>query len=194
MRADLKAEARTLLSNYSFGYEIENKYKKIMLNFLAQDDAPFSKHNKKGHFTASAWLLSADLSYVLLTKHAKLRKWVQLGGHIEESDVSFLSACLREVEEESGIRLARYSVDNSFVIDIDIHSIPQTKEMPEHLHYDITMCFVVDVDKEYNNIIRSEESLQLSWILLDDIFALSSDAALLRMATKTKTLIISKQG
>jgi len=188
MYRDLKTEVKTLLENYSLGYEIENEYRHIMLDFLEQDKDPFSRSNKNGHFTASAWLLSADLLYVLLTKHAKIGKWFQLGGHIEKTDVSFLSACLREIREESGIVLPKQSIANSFVIDIDIHLIPQTDEMPEHPHYDITVCFVVE--RENSHVIRSKESLLLSWITLDKISTLSHDAALLRMVSKTKGLSV----
>ena len=36
-----------------------------------------------GHFTGSAWLVSADGDRVLLTHHRKLNRWLQLGGHAD---------------------------------------------------------------------------------------------------------------
>jgi 8-oxo-dGTP pyrophosphatase MutT (NUDIX family) len=55
------------------------------------------------HVTAGALVLSADRRSVLLTLHAKARRWFHLGGHCEDRDVTLAGAALREATEESGI-------------------------------------------------------------------------------------------
>ena len=55
------------------------------------------------HLTASCFVFTPDLSRVLLCFHKKGQFWVQLGGHIEASDVSVAAAALREAREEGGI-------------------------------------------------------------------------------------------
>ena len=55
------------------------------------------------HLTASTLVLSADLDRVLLTLHAKARRWFQLGGHCEPGDTTLAGAALREATEEGGL-------------------------------------------------------------------------------------------
>src|SRR3954465_12963044 len=64
------------------------------------DDAenPFRRERLAGHFTASAWVVSADGMRALLTHHRKLGLWLQLGGHADgERDLQV--AALKEAEE-----------------------------------------------------------------------------------------------
>ena len=55
------------------------------------------------HLTASCFVLTPDLSRVLLCFHRKGQFWVQLGGHLEPGDVSLADAASREAREEGGI-------------------------------------------------------------------------------------------
>jgi 8-oxo-dGTP pyrophosphatase MutT (NUDIX family) len=55
------------------------------------------------HVTAGVLVLSADQRHVLLTLHAKARRWFHLGGHCEPQDRTLGSAALREGVEESGV-------------------------------------------------------------------------------------------
>lgn len=73
------------------------------LSFLAARPDALWRSCEPGHLTASTLVLSADQSSVLLTLHARLGRWLQLGGHFEPGDRSVLGAALREAREESGI-------------------------------------------------------------------------------------------
>jgi 8-oxo-dGTP pyrophosphatase MutT (NUDIX family) len=55
------------------------------------------------HLTASCFVLTPDLSKVLLCFHRKGQFWVQLGGHLEPGDASMADAAFREAREEGGI-------------------------------------------------------------------------------------------
>jgi len=55
------------------------------------------------HVTAGALILSADASEVLLTLHAKARRWFHMGGHCEPADTTLVGAAAREAHEESGV-------------------------------------------------------------------------------------------
>ncbi|NUU19187.1 NUDIX domain-containing protein [Cellulomonas humilata] len=55
------------------------------------------------HLTASCFVLTPDLSSVLLCFHRKGQFWVQLGGHLEPGDTSLADAAHREAREEGGI-------------------------------------------------------------------------------------------
>ena len=128
---NVKNDLEEILSDYSSESSVEIQYKQKMLNFLRANENPIYLTNTAGHFTASAWIVSHDGKSVLLTEHAKLGKWFQLGGHIEEEDSSFLNACLREAIEESGI--VALTLDGSFIIDLDIHEIPEYKGVQRSL-------------------------------------------------------------
>jgi len=40
---------------------------------------------------------------VLLTLHARIGRWLQTGGHLQESDATLAAGALREAREESGL-------------------------------------------------------------------------------------------
>jgi ADP-ribose pyrophosphatase YjhB (NUDIX family) len=55
------------------------------------------------HVTAGVLVLSDDHRHVLLTLHAKARRWFPVGGHCEPQDPTLAAAALREGVEESGV-------------------------------------------------------------------------------------------
>lgn len=146
--------------------------------FLGSHAAVFERSHRAGHFTGSAWLVSADGACVLLTHHAKLRRWLQLGGHAD-GDADLARVALREAEEESG--LTELAVEGA-IFDIDRHRIPARGQEPEHWHYDVRYV-VRAVGSE--KVAISAESLALAWKpareIADDPQA---DDSLRRMATK----------
>src|SRR5579859_1374523 len=103
------------------------------VDFLAGGDRVFLREALEGHFTGSAWLVSADGERVLVTHHRKLGRWLQLGGHAD-GDSDLARVALREAEEESG--LTGLSVEPD-VFDLDRHRIPARAQDPEHWHYDV---------------------------------------------------------
>ncbi len=104
-------------------------------DFVARNPAAFGRDpHSGGHVTASAFVLSPDGAATLLTHHAKLDRWLQLGGHCDGiADTAFVA--LKEAYEESG--LARLRLASDQVYDVDIHEIPARGADPAHLHYDI---------------------------------------------------------
>jgi 8-oxo-dGTP pyrophosphatase MutT (NUDIX family) len=145
---------------------------------VAVDDDPFVRERLSGHFTASAWLVSADDARVLLTHHRKLDRWLQLGGHAD-GDRDLARAALREAEEESG--LDGLTVQPG-IFDIDRHWIPEHKGVPAHWHYDVRYVVRAGIGEAF---VVGDESHDLAW---RDIAVLSDDEAadpsLRRMARK----------
>lgn len=130
------------------------------------DDAenPFLRSRLAGHFTGSAWLVSADGARVLLTHHRKLNRWLQLGGHADgERDLA--KVALTEAEEESGLT-GLVLEDGAALFDIDKHWIPERPDVPGHWHYDARYV-VRAVGSEAFAI--SEESLALAWREVSDV-------------------------
>lgn len=148
------------------------------LRFLASSAHVFERTHAPGHFTASAWLVSADGERVLLTHHRKLGRWLQLGGHAD-GERELAQVALREAEEESGLRDLR--VEGS-IFDLDRHLIPARGEEPAHWHYDVR--FVVRATASEIPVV-SGESLALAWRSIDELARdPHTDVSLRRMANK----------
>lgn len=91
---------------YSGNYQINDQRDQDMAertSKLIKDEAlAFSKKLLSGHITASVFLINATRDKVLLTHHAKLGKWLQLGGHCDGIKDPFFNAH-KEAYEESGL-------------------------------------------------------------------------------------------
>lgn len=147
--------------------------------FLASAPTVFERGHAAGHFTGSAWVVSADAQRVLLTHHRKLDLWLQPGGHAD-GDSDLARVALREAEEETGV--AGLRLRDREIFDLDCHAIPARGSEPEHLHYDVRYVVQAGDDERF---VVSEESHALAW---RDIAGLAADpqadASVRRMATK----------
>ncbi len=174
---------KTLLEQYHPTAPEEIDAKRDMLTFLAQYKDCFERTLEVGHFTASCWLLSKDGSHALLTHHAKLGFWVQLGGHCD-GDPDVLAVGLKEAQEESGIMGIHPVSDQLF--DIDIHLIPARKHEPEHYHYDVRFLLQVTSDEQF---VVSHESKELRWVSKDIHSLPPGSESVLRMFKKWQEFI-----
>lgn len=168
-----------LLDAYAQRWPAEAATLSEFRTLLAEGGAlPFLRDRLAGHFTGSAWLVSADGRRVLLTHHRKLGIWVQLGGHAD-GDTDLAGVALKEAEEESGLTGLRVEPE---LFDIDRHWIPERGNVPGHYHYDAR--FVVHAGGGEDFVV-SEESHALAWREIGAI-ARSTDAdpSLRRMAGK----------
>ena len=150
-------------------------------DFLATSPAVFERSHLCGHFTGSAWLVSADGERVLLMHHRKLDRWLQPGGHAD-GDSDLAQVALREAQEETGVEGLR--VEDS-IFDIDRHRIPARGDEPEHWHYDVRYVIRADADESF---VVNAESHALAWRRVDDVAKDEAlDPSLRRMANKWLT-------
>jgi len=159
----LDAALRAQLADYARRYPEHAALADEFSTLLDDPENPFLRSRLAGHFTGSAWLVSADGARVLLTHHRKLDRWLQLGGHADgERDLA--QVALKEAEEESG--LGGLVLEDGVLLDIDKHWIPERTDVPGHWHYDAR--YVVRALGSETFAI-SEESLALAWREVVDV-------------------------
>lgn len=151
-------------------------------DFVEQYPNCFERSLQIGHVTGSAWIINPEATHTLLTHHAKLDRWLQLGGHADgEGDV--LNVALREAREESG--LEEITVPSDAIFDVDIHTIPARAGEPVHFHYDVR--FLLHADRS-TPLQINRESKELAWIPLEKVQELNPEASMARMVAKTLRL------
>lgn len=147
-------------------------------DWLRNEPRPFHRETQAGHFTGSAWLVSADGERVLLMHHRKLQRWLQLGGHAD-GDAALPNVALREAQEESGLVDLEVLPD---IFDVDLHVIPARRDEPEHWHYDVRYVVVARGSEAFT---VNEESLDLAWRPVAELAVdPAADISLRRMAAK----------
>lgn len=147
-------------------------------DFLSSHPAVFLRSHAPGHFTGSAWLVSADGERVLLMHHRKLDRWLQPGGHAD-GDADLARVALREAQEETGVAGLQLEQE---IFDIDRHRIPARADEPEHWHYDVRHVVRAGADERF---IVNQESHALAWRpVLELASDATLDASLRRMADK----------
>ena len=173
-----------LLERYALVHPSESGVVERMRGFVEAHEDCFERSCLEGHVTGSAWILSDDHERVLLTHHAKLGRWLQLGGH-SDGDPDPFRVALREAREESGLReLLLFDPDGDpFPLDIDIHEIPSRAAEPAHLHYDVRYLLVAAPGQR---LVRSDESRELRWVERSRLRELSRERSLLRLEEKAR--------
>ncbi len=73
------------------------------LECLATGPSSVRREGSPDHLTASAVVLDASRTHVLLVLHKKVKLWLQPGGHGEDGDTDLSAAALREAVEETGV-------------------------------------------------------------------------------------------
>ena len=168
-----------LLNSHVGQDQNEQKMTQRTIAFVNDYTNCFDRELLIGHITGSAWILDKSGLFVLLTHHRKLNRWFQPGGHCD-GDCDVMNVALKEAIEETGV--SEIELVNEGIFDIDIHTIPERKGVPEHLHYDIRFLFRADKDLP---LLITEESNDLGWIELSKVEELNSEESMMRMVRKT---------
>jgi 8-oxo-dGTP pyrophosphatase MutT (NUDIX family) len=176
-----------------YGLEQKNITEKF-IDFIDKNPKALYRENLVGHVTGSALVfnLMTGETQVLLTLHAKLNMWLQLGGHADgETDLK--QVALRETEEESGLTelsLITSSLDAS-IFDLDIHWIPPHKNVPGHYHYDVRYLVRTSTPEK---IQINSESKRLEWFILEKCYSLTSELSMHRQFDKLEWYLKSSRG
>lgn len=175
-----KASFIDSLKLYNPSDQKEKGYKDQFLELLKIENC-YTRESLKAHFTASAWVTTPEHDKVLLLHHAKLDRWLQPGGHAD-GETDLLAVAQKELLEETGVDA---TLSGQTFFDIDIHTIPEHKSVPEHQHFDVRYHFIVD---EKTTIRQNEESRDIKWFKIDKVAEVTGgEDSILRMITKTRS-------
>lgn len=171
------------LANHAAADVTEAKHLATIREFVSENsDAFWQRATIAGHVTGSAFVVNQAHTHTLLLHHAKLNRWVQPGGHIDDNDDSPAAGALREALEETGI--ATLSLASDVLFDVDVHAIPERnkdgKHEPAHYHHD-ARYLVIAADR---TVKLSDESLGFRWVALAELATGNHESGLVRMANK----------
>lgn len=154
--------------------EQEKEDKEMMIFYMDTFNDVLTRNNKVCHFTSSAFVINQEKTKVLMEYHNIYKSWTWEGGHADgESDL--LSVAVREVEEETGVKVLDY--ENSKIESLDIlptlGHFKHGKWVSAHLHLNVAYIFYADDTKTIRT--RLVENSDVGWKNIDDIFCLSSE-------------------
>jgi 8-oxo-dGTP pyrophosphatase MutT (NUDIX family) len=160
--------------------DAERSHYLAVIDLLTGGPKVFSRdHFTPGHVTASCFIVDRTGARLLLHRHRRLGRWLQMGGHCVEEEVP-ASAALREGAEESG--LEDLQLVQGGILDLDVHPIPSATGEPDHYHFDLR--YIARTETPDAIKMQEAESEELTWVPLEE--------AIIRMNEQGSTRAIRK--
>lgn len=143
-----------------------------LLSLLDGADDPTDRATLPGHVTCSAAVIDRE-QRVLHIGHKVTGLLLNPGGHVED-DRTLLSAALREVCEETGLRPGDLCLTPQFLgapIDIDVHDIDANPAKGEdaHQHFDFRFAFYLVPEQHPQLTLQDEEVAGARWLEFADV-------------------------
>jgi S-adenosylhomocysteine hydrolase/8-oxo-dGTP pyrophosphatase MutT (NUDIX family) len=167
----MKMSTKTTFNNYLHFYPEEISKLSLLAQLIESGNDIFSRKNFAGHITASAFVVNESSRQVLLLEHKALKKLLQPGGHIDSDDKNPIAAAIREVEEETGLKLQDLTYhpavpgSDQIPFDIDTHEIPENKKKgePFHYHHDFRFVFTTNKSDVAHDPLESNNFKWIDW-------------------------------
>lgn len=161
----LHADALATLSGWAPPNDAQAQLRDRYLALLTARADAMTRHCLPDHLTASTLVFDEDRRRVLLTHHAKARRWFQFGGHPEAEDTTLAGTALREAIEESGLSPADLTLD-TVPVELDAHPVPFCAPGAAVHHFDVMFSAVA---RHGSHHAVSDESLDVAWWPVDDL-------------------------
>ena len=135
---------------------------------------------RPGHLTGSSLIIRPEDSKILVLFHAKLKRWLQPGGHAD-CDGDMARVALREAIEETGITQLNIVEPP---IDLDIHIVDPPYE-DAHEHHDVRYLALAP---EGSCPRANYESTGFQWLDPSEIQQIDPDDGFIRLVERGLTM------
>ena len=108
-----KEKIREQLRQYCPWNEQEERDREVILRCLESMPDVFFRTSLTAHMSASAWVVNTTFDKALMAYHKLYDSWAWLGGHADGQE-DLLAVALKEVREESGIRVVEPVTEDIF--------------------------------------------------------------------------------
>ena len=152
-----------------------------ILNLLENHSNALDRNCRPGHLTGSSLIIRPQDSRILVLFHAKLKRWLQPGGHAD-SDGDMARVALREAIEETGIPQLEIVEPP---IDLDLHVVDPPYE-DVHEHHDVRYLVLAPEDSYPNG---NYESTGFQWLDPDELQQIEPDDGFIRMVERGLTML-----
>ena len=177
------------LKTYRGVDEREEGFRQTIMQHVAATPHWWHRDTLPGHVTASAFVVTPDLHWLLLHYHRKLHRWLQFGGH-DDGEQHPAKAALRELAEESGLNDFSF-FGQPIIFDLDIHEIPPLGQHPAHQHLDVRYLFVAPKEQALEP--RQGESNILRWVEIQQTHDFLQEEGGKRVAAKLKQIQLARK-
>lgn len=159
---------------YKTNNEKEEQDKKVILEFMKNNENVLTRDNEIAHFTTSAWIVNRERNKVLMIYHKIYNSWAWVGGHADGIE-NLMEVAIRETEEETGIKDLKILSNEIFglnIVTVDNH-VKRGKMVNSHLHFDIEYIF--EADENCDLRVKEDENCGVKWINFNEIDKYSSE-------------------
>jgi len=184
---------RNEIEAYLPACEQEEKDKRFILDFLAENRDAFFRTNRVAHITASSWIVNRERTKVLMVYHNIYHSWSWTGGHAD-GDEDLLAVALREAREETGvthIRPVSTDILSLEVLTVDGHE-KKGEYVSSHLHLNVT--YLLEADENDSLVICEGENSGVAWFTPEQALAASVEPWFVeRIYRKLNERVFSKE-
>ena len=162
------------IKTYTPVNEQEERDKKVIMEFIAENDDAFLRSNEVAHITASSWIVNHNRTKVLLAYHRIYDSWTWTGGHAD-GDTDLLAVALREAKEETGIKNVFPVSENIYSLEtltVDGHE-KRGKYVPSHLHMNVT--YLLEADEKDALSVKEDENKGVGWFPIEEVYNASTE-------------------
>lgn len=153
---------RKIIESYVPFNEQELIDKEQFLKFIDTYDDVLTRENIFGHFSASAFVLNKERTKMLVVYHIINDGWIYPGGHVDGEE-DFLSVVVREVEEETGLKVKILDKNIFSIQSLPVKGhIKRDKYVSAHLHLDVV--YIMEADDKIPLVYREDESKGVKWV------------------------------
>lgn len=149
--------------------------KRMMLTFLDRYPEALFSRDSFAHFTASAWIVNASRTRVLMIFHNIYRSWSWTGGHAVQPD-GLIDLSVRKARQETGLSTVRPAREDIYSLEIIATSgyYRGTDYCPSHLHLNLTYLLEADEGEQIHT--DESETCGAKWFDLRRAAMLSNGA------------------